>query len=110
MSWLTRNTTGELDAHLKLRNEVSKDAKKGFCAGGLAVFSEEGGHLRELLHGSGLQRLQGLDRWVAVLQEALRTSKRHDYEKCTRVVFRTWTGCSLQLVVMVMLGATMEDI
>lgn len=58
-------------AHLKLGYELSKDAEEGLCAGGLAVLCEVGGHLGELLHGPGLQRLQRLDGRVAVLQEAL---------------------------------------
>lgn len=58
-------------AHLKLAHELRKDAEEGLRVGGLAVLSEERGHLRELLHGSGLQGLQRLDCRVAVLQKAL---------------------------------------
>lgn len=57
--------------HLKLGDEFCKNAEKGLCVGGLAVLSKVGGHLRKLLHRSGLQRLQRLDRRVAVLQKAL---------------------------------------
>lgn len=56
---------------LKLGHELCKDAEEGLCAGGLAVLSEVGGHLGKFFHRSGLQRLQGLDRRVAVLQKTL---------------------------------------
>ena len=62
-------------AHLKLAHELCKDGEEGLRAGRLAVFSEEGGHLGELLHRSGLQGLQRLDRRVAVLQKALWVNK-----------------------------------
>lgn len=58
-------------AHLKLADELCKDAEEGLRVGRLAVLPEEGGHLAELLHGLSLQGLQRLDRRVAVLQEAL---------------------------------------
>lgn len=44
--------------HLKFGHKVCKDAEEGFCVRGLAVLSEVGRHLGELLHGAGLQRLQ----------------------------------------------------
>lgn len=69
LNTLTQSGTGL--AHLKLGHELCKDAEKGLCVGGFAVLSEVGGHLGELLHRSGLQRLQRLDRRVAVLQKAL---------------------------------------
>lgn len=68
----------ELSSHLKLGHEVSKDAKEGLCAAGLAVLSKVRGHLGELFHRSGLQRLQRLDGRVAVLEEAL-WQQKHEY-------------------------------
>ena len=71
----TGSTTDEekrVVTHLKLGDELCKDGEEGFRAAGLAVLSEVGGHLGELLHRSCLQGLQGLDRGVAVLQETLR--------------------------------------
>lgn len=59
------------EAHLKLGDKLCKDGEEGLCSGGLAVLSEEGGHLGELFHRLGLQGLQRLDCRVAVLQEAL---------------------------------------
>lgn len=57
--------------HLELGHELCKDAEEGVRAGGLAVLSEVGRHLGELVHGSGLQGLQGLDGRVTVLQKTL---------------------------------------
>lgn len=62
--------------HLKLGYKLCEDAEESLGSGGLAVLSEEGGHLGELLHGPGLQRLQRLDGRVAVLQEALQTREK----------------------------------
>ena len=57
--------------HLKLAQELAEDAKEDLCVGGLAVLPKVGGGAGELLHGPLLQRLQGLDGRVAVLQEVL---------------------------------------
>ncbi len=65
------------EAHLKLGDELCKDAKESLCSGGLAVLSKVGGHLGELLHRSSLQGLQRLDCRVAVLQKTLREDLTH---------------------------------
>lgn len=58
-------------SHIKLAHELRKDAEEGLRVGCFAVFSKVGGGLAEFLQRSLLQRLQRLDRWVAVLQEIL---------------------------------------
>lgn len=63
--------------HLELEYKLCKDAEEGLWSAELAVLSEEGGHLGELLHGPGLQGLQRLDGRVTVLQEALHTQKKN---------------------------------
>ena len=65
------NNIKEWSSHLKLGHELCEDAEEDLGAGRLALLPEVGGHLGELLHGAVLQRVQGLHRGMAVLQEAL---------------------------------------